>query len=122
MTSAMGHTWEEAALVGMARKIVAARRLRTDHFPPTMFVASGWDILLALYLARDGADRSLAALAEAVRAPLSTAARWVDYLEQQDLVVRDRPALGGRLGELELTDKAYKALHSYLRELLHGPQ
>ncbi len=120
MTSAIGQSWEETELVAAARKIVAARSLRADLFPAAIFTETAWDILLALYLASAPADRSLGALARASRASLSTAQRWIDYLEQQGLVVRDRRRGDQQGDEVYLTDKAQHALQFYLVQVLRG--
>lgn len=108
----------DRALVQLARKMVAARHLRLQLFPAGMFCEPAWDILLSLYSQPSGGYRSISTLAESSSAPVGTAIRWVQYLEEQGLVIREVNG-GDRAGEIvHLTDKAYRALQFYLAQIL----
>jgi DNA-binding MarR family transcriptional regulator len=108
----------ERALVQLARKILAGRMLRSQLFPTGMFCEPAWDMLLSLYSQPSGGRRTVSNLAECSGAPISTAIRWIRYLEEQELVVRE--PLGVELaGEtVHLTDKAYRLLQFYLAQML----
>lgn len=112
----------ERALVQLARKVLAARTLRLQLFPAGMFSEPAWDILLSLYSQPSGGHRSIATLAECSGAPASTAIRWIQYLEDEGLVIREANG-GDRTGEfVHLTDKAYRALQFYLAQILRDGQ
>lgn len=112
------HMPGERALVQLARKILAGRMLRSQLFPTGMFCEPAWDMLLSLYSQPSGGRRTVSNLAESSGAPISTAIRWIRYLEEQELVVRE--PLGVELaGEtVHLTDKAYRLLQFYLAQML----
>lgn len=108
----------ERALVQLARKLLAGRMLRSKLFPNGIFCEPAWDMLLSLYAQPSGGRRTVANLAESSGAPISTAVRWIKYLEEQDLVMRE--PLGVEIaGEtVHLTDKAYRSLQFYLAQML----
>jgi DNA-binding MarR family transcriptional regulator len=87
-----------------------------------MFSEPAWDILLSLYSQPSGGRRSISTLADCSGAPVSTAIRWIQYLEDEGLVIRG--AIGGdRTDEfVHLTDKAYCALQFYLAQILRDGQ
>lgn len=112
----------DRALVQLARKILAARHLRLQVFPAGMFCEPAWDILLSLYSQPSGGNRSISTLADCSNAPVGTAVRWVKYLEEQGLVIREANG-GDGAGELvHLTDKAFRALQFYLAQTLRDGQ
>lgn len=116
--TAFRQTPGDRSLVQLARKMLAARHLRLQLFPAGMFCEPAWDILLSLYSQPSGGYRSISTLAESSNAPVGTANRWVQYLEEQGLVVREVNG-GDRAGEfVHLTDKAYRALQFYLAQIL----
>lgn len=120
--TAFSQTPGDRALVQLARKMLAARHLRLQIFPTGMFCEPAWDILLSLYSQPSGGDRSISALADCASAPVGTATRWVQYLEDQGLVIREANG-GDRSGEfVHLTDKAYRALQFYLAQILRDGQ
>lgn len=119
---AFSQTPGDRALVQLARKMVAARHLRLQLFPAGMFCEPAWDILLSLYSQPSGGNRSISTLAECSNAPVGTAIRWVQYLEEQGLVIREVNG-GDRSGEfVHLTDKAFRALQFYLAQILRDGQ
>lgn len=98
--------------------LVQERRKRARHFPLEIAPESAWDILLEVVEAEiEGRHLSVSSVCQASALPATTAARWVDALEQWDLVIRraDQDSAGG--DALELTPAAHKALRAYLNDL-----
>jgi DNA-binding MarR family transcriptional regulator len=50
----------------------------------------------------------------------TTALRWIDYLESQQLIRRVAHPTDGRIANLELTDKAVQSLETFLSEALEA--
>jgi len=98
----------------IADMVMAARTARSRLFPRFMFGEPAWDVLLLLY--RDG-NLSVADLARSSDTPLSTTGRWIDSLEDHELVKRMR--CGDDRGEdrIELSDRARGGLQSFLSAL-----
>ena len=99
-----------------ARSIVEMQALRRRFFPAAMFGEPAWDILLALYLAPARADRTVDRLAERSGAPLSTAVRWLHYLEAEGLVMLDANVHDPAQRPVHLTDKAHHSLRAFLSQ------
>jgi DNA-binding MarR family transcriptional regulator len=71
-------------------QIIVARRARIGFFRPELFSDPAWDLLLALFLAREREQTiTVAELTEATATPISTAVRWIDVLERDGLVQRN---------------------------------
>jgi DNA-binding MarR family transcriptional regulator len=122
MTSALHHAIGDWSLVQEARKIIANRTLRRQLFPTTIFGEPAWDILLVLYSQSTGTDKSVATLSKLTDAPLSTIIRWVKYLEDAGLVMRE-PNHSNHMRDLvHLTDKASRALQFYLLQVARDGQ
>ena len=108
------------ALVDRARSVVAERRRRTRFLAPTIFGEPGWDILLALYTAEvSGPRQSVGSVSNLIEKPLTTAIRWINYLEKERLIVREPHPLDSRMLLLELTDKSRQVLDDYFATLPH---
>ena len=78
-----------------------------------MFGEPAWYMLLELYSRGEQGMASVADLADLAGGPASTAGRWIDYLEEQELVRRS-------LGTLTLTGKSRGILDSYFSRMLGG--
>ena len=116
MSAAANQREDEQNLLMAARRIVELDKIRHNFFPAAIFGEPAWNILLALYLASSRADRTVGRLGESSKVPLSTAIRWLDYLEAEGLVMLDSSAHEPQQREVHLTDKAYHALRSFLNE------
>ena len=81
-----------------------------------MFDEAAWNILLALYLASSRADRTVKRLAESSGAPLSTAIRWLHYLEAEGLVMLEMGAHDPEQEQVHLTDEANNSLQAFLSQ------
>jgi DNA-binding MarR family transcriptional regulator len=102
-------------LVNQALGILHRRRQRARYFGP-MFGEPAWDMLLVLY-AHECHDRfKVSRLVEQSGGPATTGLRWLDYLENQQLVRRERDPLDARAMFVDLTDKGRTALDTYLSE------
>jgi len=76
-----------ATLIARARAVLAERERRTELFPPVIFGEIGWEMLLWLYVTDDEGERqTIGRLANLVRAPHTTALRWIGYLEKERLI------------------------------------
>jgi DNA-binding MarR family transcriptional regulator len=102
--------------------LIQARRERARYLPPEMFSEPAWDMLLEL-LAAELAHRrvTVSSLCEAPGVPTMTAARWLRYLEQKGLAVRQADGEDEREDLVALSRDASKALCDYLRDVVEAP-
>ena len=105
-------------LRGYANQIRFSRDLRHKTFDPNLFGEPAWDILLSLYII-DGDRRRLNAreLSKHANLALTTALRWLDYLEEQELIARKANQFDRRVIYIELSDKGRAAMDHYLVEM-----
>jgi DNA-binding MarR family transcriptional regulator len=120
--SARSHQTGSAAqrelLRGYADQIRFSRDLRHKSFDRNLFGEPAWDILLTLYII-DGDRRRLSTrdLSKHANLALTTALRWLDYLEEQDLIARKTNPFDRRVIYVELSDKGRAAMDHYLIEM-----
>ncbi len=101
----------------LASAILEARRRRTEIFNPAMFGEPAWELLLTLFVMdREGPRLTIGRLAQVAGTKLTTALRWLEYLEDQAFVRREEHPNDARTAFIELTDKAREALRLYLSE------
>jgi len=104
-------------LVEEARKTFANRAQRSRFFSGIMFGEAAWDMLLALYVTElSEARHTVSGLVDLSGVPQTTALRWLNYLEQEQLVARRPNPLDGRVFFVEITAKAREALDAYFSE------
>lgn len=110
-------TIDRAEFVRVARTVLRHRHERLELLPPDMFGEPAWEMLVQLYASgnRSGADPHR--LAEARGVPSSIARRWIDYLEQHELLVRQ---VEDGVESLRLSSKAVRALDFYFCQILTG--
>jgi DNA-binding MarR family transcriptional regulator len=109
------------SLVEFAKRILEARRRRTECLSKPMFGEPAWDMLLALYTSgNDQARHSVTRLTAVSGAPPTTALRWLDYLQKERLVSRQPNPTDGRSDFVELTDKGRSAMDTYLSGTLES--
>jgi DNA-binding MarR family transcriptional regulator len=102
-------------LTRLAETILEARRRRAEVFNPAMFGEPAWELLLTLFVMDSRGPRlTIGRLAQVAGTKLTTALRWLDYLEDQAFVQREQHPTDARTAFIELTDKAREALHLYL--------
>ena len=108
-SSLSGHT-----LRGMAEDLYIQRRKRDEHFPPGLFGEPAWDLILALFVAReDGRTLSLAEAYEAAQVKPTAGRTLIRRMEDEGLLVRTRPERG-RAQQVKLTSGAVERLSDYL--------
>ena len=97
-----------------ALAMVENRRLRNRYFSPGMFGEPAWDILLELYVTDTaGSRQSIGRLSKAIGTPVSTAVRWIDYLEKKRLIEREPHPTDRRIIFIQLLDKARELMDAY---------
>jgi DNA-binding MarR family transcriptional regulator len=102
-------------LVQLAETIIEARRRRAEIFNPAMFGEPAWELLLTLFVMdREGPRLTIGRLAQLAGTKLTTALRWLEYLEDQAFVQREQHPNDARTAFIQLTDKAREALRLYL--------
>src|SRR5206468_3604882 len=96
---------DSRATLEFALKIRAAREMRRMYLSPAIFGEPGWDMLLSLFIAEfDGPRLSVGRLTALSGAPSTTALRWLDYLQKERLVSRERNPTDARSDFIGLTD------------------
>ena len=107
-------------LVDRAREQIAHRKRRTEHFPKGIFGEPAWDMLLVLYVSDGFAPETIRDLREQAGLTHSTAFRWLDYLESQQLITRKSHLADKRSAYVELTERAREKLDQYFSGYFHG--
>jgi DNA-binding MarR family transcriptional regulator len=109
-SATFGHIPTEADV----RELLRLRRNRDRFFPMEIFADPAWDILLELYAAELGQHRITVSCACAGAAvPATTALRWINTLEENQLVQRTNDRFDGRRIFLSLTDDGLAAMNDY---------
>ena len=108
-------------LLATARFSLEARQGRVEHFSPAMFGEPAWDLLLALYVTQaDTPAPAVSSLAKTAGIAITTAFRWIDYLEEKRLIERERSSDDGRALTVALSDDGRARLESYFADVLAG--
>lgn len=105
-------------LAHRAKTALLNRKRRRKLFESSMFGEPAWDMLLILYV-NDwaGARQTIARLTETADVTGTTALRWIEYLEQENLIVRGEHPTDRRAVLIHLTEEAREALDKYFSEL-----
>ena len=105
-------------LAAGAKQQWSERRLRVQYFAPALFSEPGWDMLLGLYVADPIQGRvRTTRLAEIAGAALTTALRWIDYLEGAKLIERQPHPNDRRIVWVVLTDRGRELMNEYFTNL-----
>jgi hypothetical protein len=107
-----------AALIEAAREELNRRRRRMTVLPESMFGEAAWEILLQLYIEQQGARLNIARLVDRLGIPGSSALRWLNYLQDRQLVRREDHPTDQRVVFIMLTTAAMDALDAYFSEAL----
>jgi DNA-binding MarR family transcriptional regulator len=108
-------------LLSAARFSLEARRGRVGYFSPAMFGEPAWDLLLSLYVTQaDAPAPAVSSLAKAAGIAITTAFRWIDYLEEKRLIERQRSSDDGRALTVALSDYGRARLEGYFADVLAG--
>jgi DNA-binding MarR family transcriptional regulator len=95
----------------LSRRVVASRKARYRHFSRAMFGEPAWDMLLAIYSwDAAGTRQTIGRITERSGAPMTSALRWLQYLEKESLVRREPHPNDRRTVFIELTEKGRRAV------------
>lgn len=112
----------EAQLTALAKRLVSQRKARRDFFPADLFHEPAWEMMMALFIARDEAQAmNIKTLVACADAPVTTAQRWLEYLAKLGMVTRTIDPLDRRRMEVQLSDKGRESMTLYLRSLVSAP-
>jgi DNA-binding MarR family transcriptional regulator len=110
---------KRAILRQRAEELFRIRMERKRHFAASMFGEPAWDVLLSLFVGEPAIDAmTVSRIAQMTDTPLSSALRWVDYLESQHLIIRHAHPTDRRSSMVELTDVGRTQLELYLSDTL----
>ena len=99
----------------IARRLLAQRAARLDHFPAELFHEPAWDMLLALYVASEERQTmNVKTLVATTNAPVTTSQRWIDHLHKLKLIDRIVDPMDRRRVEISLSDSGHRAVIGYL--------
>lgn len=97
------------------RAVIDVRRLRAHHLGPGLFADPGWDLLLALLVARrEGRTLTSTSLAVAAGTQPTTTGRWIEALRRQGLVVCEPDSEDRRRVRVALTEAGAERMDSFL--------
>jgi DNA-binding MarR family transcriptional regulator len=110
---------DRKSLAENARLTFANRSLRYEFFNKDMFGEAAWDMLLALYVAeQSGTRHTVSGLASLSGVATTTALRWLNFLQTEELVARQSNPIDRRVFYIELTDKGREGLDAYFSALM----
>jgi DNA-binding MarR family transcriptional regulator len=105
--------------IQIARSMLSDRKLRQTIFNPNLFSEPAWDLLLTLYVNdQEGPRLTIGRAADFAGYPLTTALRWLNYLEELGLVLRQENPGDARAVFVRLTDKGRGTLTDYMLKSL----
>ena len=107
-------------LIARARQQILHRKRRSQQFPRGIFGEPAWDMLLVLYTSEGFSPETIRDLREQAGLTHSTALRWLDYLESQQLIARKSHLTDKRSAYVELTERAREKLDQYFSGYFHG--
>ncbi len=105
-------------LSSFAEKLYKARRARAKCLEPGLFGEAAWDMLLDLFISHNhGGPVPVTSLCIAGAVPPTTGLRWIQVLEQFELVTSFPTAEDRRVRLIALTCKGHDAMRNCLAEL-----
>ena len=110
-----GPTQERTIARAWADRLYTERRRRDALVPDGLFGEPAWDLMLALYTAREKGQAMI--LCKAYRAAGvtdTTGRRLLDRMEEEGLITRRRAPRSRKMRVVELTDAAAERLIDYL--------
>lgn len=101
-----------------AKGIIRARSQRSKFLPQKLFSEPAWDILLELYAAEIAQRRmAVSQVCAAAKVPATTALRWLNTLEENELVRRHPDPLDARRFFVSLTPAGSQAMGGYVQSI-----
>ena len=108
-----------SSLRAVAERLYAERRRRDQYFPTGLFGEPAWDMMLALFIAReDGRELTFAEAYEAAGVRPGPGRALIRRLEADGMVRRSRARGDRKRQSVALTDNAVERLSDYLASLL----
>jgi DNA-binding MarR family transcriptional regulator len=102
----------------MAKGIIRARNERAKFLPTSLFADPAWDILLELYSAHLAQQRmTVGQVCGAAGVPGTTALRWLNALEDRQLLGRHVDPLDARRNFVELTPAGKAAMDNFFHSM-----
>lgn len=106
---------ERSRACAWAEHLYAERRGRDAQFPDGLFGEPAWDLLLAMFIARDRNQAMILCKAyKAAGVSDTTGRRLLDRMEKEGLITRRRAPRSRKMRIVELTDLAIERLTEYL--------
>ena len=103
----------------LAERLYAERRRRDALFPDGLFGEPAWDLLLAMFVARDRNQATILCKAyKAAGVTDTTGRRLLDRMEEEGLITRRRAPRSRKMRIVELTDLAVERLTDYLANVV----
>ncbi|WP_395614008.1 transcriptional regulator [Allosphingosinicella sp.] len=98
-----------------AERLYAERRRRDALFPDELFGEPAWDLLLAMFIARDrGQAMILCKAYHAAGVSDTTGRRLLDRMEEEGLITRRRAPRSRKMRIVEMTELAVERLTDFL--------
>ena len=108
---------ESRAIIEPVRKLIQARRRRSQYLSSELFGEPAWDILLELLYAELMQVRiTMTRLCRRTGIPQGTAVRWLRSMTDRGLVLRHGDPFDSRRVFLELAPSASEALHQFFAD------
>lgn len=105
--------------LSIAQLSILNRENRAQFFPWAMFGEPAWDLLLALYMEEEsGGTPTVSSLSKLTRTPVTTALRWIDYLEEKGFVSRGRSSIDRRASTVSLSLDGRSRLQRYFADVV----
>lgn len=104
-------------LISFARQALHERRRRMEGFGAGFGGEPAWALLLIIYIG-GGGPPTIGHLADLAAVPLTSALRWLEYLEDQGLVVRSRHPNDARKTFIEITDRGREKMDRHFSEVI----
>jgi hypothetical protein len=97
------------------RRVIRARRMRSEFFVGDLFADPAWDMLLDLYAAElEHRQISVSSLCIAAAVPPTTALRWIGTLHEAGLFDRKADPNDRRRAYIALSDTARQGMERYI--------
>jgi DNA-binding MarR family transcriptional regulator len=115
LASILPTTLAGTTLAAMAERLYQDRRRRAEYFPAGLFGEPAWDLMLALFVAREEGRRlSIAEAYEAAAVKPAAGRRLLAKMEQVGLVSRSGGQEDRRKHYVGLSQNAHERLSDYL--------